>query len=231
MTIKVSKFTLAGLFTMGLLTMGLTACGNTEHKGDHQDDRKDGTRHETSHNEKPVIETGHDDDHTKQNDDTTTMRQADSHVHGDALLALALDGNTLVIELESPLYNLVGFERAPQSDAEKARLTQAQDALSNSSNLFSFNQDAGCKTDRNDSVSLLADDHHDEDHGHKEEDHQDILLDYIFTCRAPNKLTAMTTTLFNHFPEMSELDTVYLGPATQIQSTLKPGKNTLKLTK
>ncbi len=220
---------------LALVVMSLGGCDDHGHDADghtHDDKIIEAVQEPIEKNNHE-----HEDDHTENhqgdNSDTTTIRQADSHVHGDATLALALDGNTLVIELESPLYNLVGFERAPQSDAEKASLSKAQAALTNSAELFVFNPKASCTTDPRSKVSLMPDepdDHHD-DHGHEDEDHQDILLEYIFTCETPKKLTVMTTTLFDHFPEMSELDTIYLGPATQIQSTLQPGKNTLKLTK
>lgn len=49
------------------------------------------------------------------------------HQHGVAKLAVALDGEQLEITLESPLDNLLGFERAPRNDRErKAVRTMAQ---------------------------------------------------------------------------------------------------------
>lgn len=46
-------------------------------------------------------------------------RQLGAHVHGAAKLSFAEEGGALYAELESPLYNLVGFEHAPQTAAQR----------------------------------------------------------------------------------------------------------------
>jgi hypothetical protein len=46
-------------------------------------------------------------------------QQQHAHVHGQMKLDVAIDGPTVVIDMESPLDNIVGFERAPKTDAEK----------------------------------------------------------------------------------------------------------------
>ena len=39
----------------------------------------------------------------------------DAHVHGEAELNIVIEGRELLMELESPSFNLVGFEHEPQS--------------------------------------------------------------------------------------------------------------------
>ena len=46
----------------------------------------------------------------------------DAHEHGVASLNVALDGQTLEIQLQSPAMNLVGFEHEAKSDADKAKV-------------------------------------------------------------------------------------------------------------
>ncbi|MEM6626307.1 MAG: DUF2796 domain-containing protein [Pseudomonadota bacterium] len=46
----------------------------------------------------------------------------DAHVHGEAQLAAALDGQTLTVEFKSPLYNLTGFEHAPKTSMERTSI-------------------------------------------------------------------------------------------------------------
>lgn len=217
---------------MGVLALTLAACGDAGHNDGH---------HESAHQE--TTRSGHDaeakDNHGTDHQDTHSdhveseaVRQAGSHVHGDAMLAMALDGTTLVIELESPLHNLLGFEHAPQTVAQKARLQSVEVLLAAPDKLFAFSDAARCQADQPiKSLSLLD---HDEDHHAEDEhesDHKDTLVEYVYTCNSPDKLTKMTTNLFELFPEMTELDTVFLGPSAQIQSTLKPGNTTLSLTK
>ena len=121
----------------------------------------------------------HDHDHHDHHDDEE-MRQVGSHVHGAANLAIALDGSSLTIELESPYYNLVGFEHAPKTEEQKSSLKLAEAALSDAGSIFRFNEDAGCKPDSAKSIKLMAssghdhDDHDDHDtHEHDHHDHED----------------------------------------------------------
>ena len=53
----------------------------------------------------PLAAMAHDHDH-----DHAEHASLGAHEHGVAQLNVALDGNTLEIELESPAMNLVGFE-------------------------------------------------------------------------------------------------------------------------
>lgn len=47
-----------------------------------------------------------------------------AHQHGVAKLALAVDGDMLEITLDSPLDNVLGFERAPRTDRERQAVRQ-----------------------------------------------------------------------------------------------------------
>lgn len=53
------------------------------------------------------------------------------HEHGVAQLNVALDGKTLELELDSPAMNLVGFEHAASTDADKAAVAKARAQLEN----------------------------------------------------------------------------------------------------
>ena len=52
-------------------------------------------------------------------------QQQHAHVHGQIKLDVAVDGPTVVIDMASPLDNIVGFERAPKTDAEKKSVEDA----------------------------------------------------------------------------------------------------------
>lgn len=111
--------------------------------------------------------------------ETASVRQADSHVHGAASLAMALDGGTLSVELETPLYNILGFEHAPDTPEQTRAVTEAQTVLADPSRLFAFNAEAGCTVTQVPTVVLFGedDDHshdHDDEHGHEDDhDHAD----------------------------------------------------------
>ena len=47
-----------------------------------------------------------------------------AHVHGVATLQVTQDQDTLSIDLDSPLDNLLGFEHAPRTDKQKQAVQQ-----------------------------------------------------------------------------------------------------------
>ena len=107
-----------------------------------------------------------------------TEREHDSHEHGSATLNVALDGNTVVVEMETPWANIVGFEHAPSTDDQKAQVSDALDQLNQPGSLFTF-QGADCvvkTTDIEDSMAAADghDDHDDhDDHKDADGDHDD----------------------------------------------------------
>jgi hypothetical protein len=185
-------------------------------------------------------------DSSAQND----LRQADSHVHGAANLALALDGGTISVELESPLYNLVGFEHAPDTAAQIKAFETAEAALSDPGTLLQFNPEAGCTANPVKAVMLMQDNkpenhdehHHEHDEHHHEHDehghdtgndhdpsHQSTVLNYSFTCLYPEQVRWMGVGLFDAFDNLAEIDLVYLGPAQQISAGLTPSSERIQL--
>ena len=175
------------------------------------------------------------------------VRSAESHVHGGATLALALDGNQLIVELDSPLYNLLGFEHAPETEAQRRAVQDAESKLSNADGMLGFNPEAGCEpalmsedVHLFDGVEDHDDDHddhnnHDNEHEdeHAEDDdhaaHRDFLLTYEFSCTSPSELDRVTVGLLDAFPLMTDLELVYLGPDTQTRYALNPSNVTIDL--
>jgi hypothetical protein len=191
-------------------------------------------------------------------DVTSPVRSADSHVHGGATLSIVSENEVIQIELETPLYNLLGFEYEPKSDAERSLVSKAEAGLSEPQNLFRLNESAACAFDTPDSkISLFyahSDDDHDEEkynhdhsdhhdteaeadgHDHDEhhehegsESHKDVTLTYSLTCRNIEKLETVKVELFEVFPNLTELELVYLGPSQQMSAILTPSKTTADL--
>jgi hypothetical protein len=190
----------------------------------------------------------HEHDHEK--------RQHDAHVHGIAALNLALEGDEVHVELDSPAANIVGFEHAPSSEADHAALDKAVATLKDGDQLFRFNSEAGCRMEKAEVTSALvdeehgehagkhADDHghekkaahgHDEhqyeEHGHEEhggEAHSDIEAAYHFECDQPGRLTQLTVELFEAFPGMEKLNLQYVIESKQGAAELTPASHVIK---
>jgi len=102
-----------------------------------------------------------------------TERELGSHEHGAAQLNIAIDGDTLVIELESPWDNLVGFEHAPSTDEQQMLVDDAMALLNEPQLLFSL-ANAECATlEPFIDSSMGGEPSHDEHHSHDDHDDHD----------------------------------------------------------
>ncbi|MFH0022969.1 DUF2796 domain-containing protein [Pseudomonas fluorescens] len=149
-----------------------------------------------------------------------------AHEHGVGRLNAALDGQTLELELESPAMNLVGFEHAATSDADKAKIAAARAQLEKPLALFSLPAAAGCKVASQELESPLfgdkpdADDH-DEDEADKDghehhHEHSEIHAHYQFTCTAPGALKTLDlTNLFKTFPATQKVQVQLISASGQ----------------
>jgi len=155
----------------------------------------------------------------------TVTRTADAHSHGDAELAVVLDGDLIVIEFTTPLYNVLGFEHRPETETQKVAVSQAASQLSQGPELFRFSAPAKCREiARPENIRLFSEtpDAHDHDNHHNDDSHKDVLLRYEFSCEEIESLSKIDVKLFEFFEKLSELEVTYLGPSTQKQVVLKP---------
>lgn len=103
-----------------------------------------------------------------------TERDLGSHEHGAATLNVAIDGNSVFLELESPWNNLVGFEHAPRTDEQHAMVDDALGLINQPDQLFSF-VGSECSVTETMLESGISEEH-DHDEGHEEghdKDHDD----------------------------------------------------------
>ncbi len=152
---------------------------------------------------------GHDHDHSHES--------LGAHEHGAAELDAALDGATLEIELRSPAMNLVGFEHAPRSGADKRRIENAREQLAQPDRLFGLTPAAGCtlaETELKSPLFQAGHEHgHDEHHGNQ---HSEIHVHYHFDCATPQALTGLDLQgLFKTFPGTEKIQAQLIGPSGQ----------------
>jgi hypothetical protein len=147
-----------------------------------------------------------------------------AHEHGVGRLNAALDGQTLELELESPAMNLVGFEHAATTDADKAKVAAVRAQLEKPLVLFNLPKAAGCVVATQELESPLfgdkpdADDDHDEDakDGEHHHDHSEIHAHYQFSCSAPGALKTLDlANIFNTFPATQKIQVQLISPSGQ----------------
>lgn len=143
----------------------------------------------------------------------------EAHEHGAAELDAALDGAMLEIELRSPAMNLVGFEHAPRSEADKGKIADARKQLEQPDSLFGLTPAAGCTLAETELESPLFEADHKHEHEHEEDQgsqHSEIHAHYHFKCANPQALTGLDLQgLFKTFPGTEKIQAQLIGPNGQ----------------
>lgn len=160
----------------------------------------------------------------------STAVQHDAHLHGHAELAVAIDDSgALQVEFSSPAYDIYGFERAPQTEAEIAIIAEANARFAVFSDVVSLSG-GQCEIESF-QISWGAgqeDDAH--DHIDVETDHGDVHVTYSGRCARPDRINSVSTNLLDHFDSLSEIDGVFLSPTRQVGMEFTHSRTTVRLT-
>lgn len=154
-----------------------------------------------------------------------------THEHGVARLDAALDGAVLELELQSPAMNLLGFEHAASSAADKAQLAAVRETLEQPLALFQLDAAAQCTVTTQTLESPLFgdqpalaehdDEEDDDDHDHAageahEHAHSEIHAHYQLTCAKPEALRSLNLApLFKAFPATRVVQLQVIAPGGQ----------------
>ncbi len=160
-------------------------------------------------------------------------REHGAHTHGLGTLNVVRDGAELEIELIAPAANLLGFEYAPRTEAEREALRRAVEQLHRDAELFELPAAAGCRSEGVAIHSALLEAHGAEEHGpdhdhrHEGEAHADFEIHYAFRCDTPAQLDRVTVRLFESFPATETLEVQLVGPTGQHRTRLTAHDNLL----
>lgn len=137
-----------------------------------------------------------------------TERQLGPHEHGHGTLNLAVEGQSLQMELEVPGADIVGFEHEAKTAADQAKIEAAKKTLAQPLALFALPDAAGCKV-TSATIAVAAESDHDE-HGHEHEhdadsddheaEHSEFRAEYVLSCA---NVAAITTIAFPYFETFS----------------------------
>ncbi|MBL8378373.1 MAG: DUF2796 domain-containing protein [Burkholderiales bacterium] len=161
------------------------------------------------------------------------------HVHGLATLKVAVDGETLTLTLESPLDNLLGFERAPRDDAERRAVATMAERLRNPEKMLLPAAAARCTLAevRLTSLVLAGTPAHDAPAGaagaaaaaKPADGHGDLMAQYRYRCAAPAELRSVEVRFFESFRRLASINAQVAGAKGQSAKRLTPKQSVLKL--
>ena len=144
---------------------------------------------------------------------------ASAHEHGVAHLDVAVEGQRITLQLESPLDSLLGFERAPRTGAERRRADAAVAKLRAADKLFAIDGAAQCKLTKADlsSAALKLGPAGEPD----ADGHADIDGSFEFDCADAARAGFIDVGLFQAFPRMQRIEVQTITPKAQLKATLR----------
>lgn len=143
-----------------------------------------------------------------------------AHVHGEVELGIAVEGPAIVIEMRTPLDNLIGFERAPRNDVEKNTVDQALSRLRAADHLFRIDPAGSCKLGPVTLDAPVLGTGQPAAGGAKEE-HAEMLASFAFNCTAADRVKFIELDLFKAFPRMRQVDAEIVTGEGQHKRSLK----------
>lgn len=144
--------------------------------------------------------------------------QHKGHVHGVVNLNIAVQGNTLTVQMEAPLDNLVGFEHRPRTAAQLKAAEAALKTLNDVAALIKPAAAAQCdagKAEVDGSTLQPA------VPGAKDAAHADLDATYTYTCAQPAALATLELGLFDAFRRIQRIDVQVAGPQGQRKQVLR----------
>ena len=143
-----------------------------------------------------------------------------AHVHGQVRLDIAIEGPSVVIQMEAPLDNFVGFERAPRNAAETQAVEQAVAKLRAADALFTIDPAGNCKLGpvdlRAPVLGLGA-----TPAGAPAAGHADLDATFAFNCASAAATKFIDVGLFTAFKGPRQIEAQIVAPQGQFKRTLK----------
>lgn len=158
-------------------------------------------------------------DHAHESKPSHHHGHAHAHEHGRVQLDAALEGATLSLTLRAPLESLLGFEHAPRTDAQKQAAARLVERLRSDATLVRPDPAAGCEPGgapqlRSGALGLG---------GAQEagDGHDDLEADYVFRCRAPDRLGHIELGLVQAYAGVKRVEVQIVGAKGQARQVLR----------
>jgi Protein of unknown function (DUF2796) len=160
------------------------------------------------------------------------LAEGKAHQHGVLKLDIAVEVRKLSLQVESPLDNLVGFERAPRNEAERKRVDAALARLKAGQLLFSIDPAAQCSLTKVELTSaVLKLGPAQPAPASKSSEHADIDAVFEFECQDAARAAFIDVGLFDAFAGMKQIEVQVATPTGQRKQTLKRPAKRVTLTR
>ncbi len=141
-----------------------------------------------------------------------------AHEHGSARLDIAVEAQRITLQFESPLENLVGFERAPRTAAERQAVQAMLARLRDPATLLRIDAAAGC---RGGTVSVESGVLGLGSAKTGAGGHADLQAEIVFDCQDAARSATAETELFAAFARLQRIQVQLVLPRGQRSITLR----------
>jgi hypothetical protein len=154
--------------------------------------------------------------------------QQHAHAHGRLALDVAVDAQSITVQIESPLDSFVGFERAPRTDAERKRVADMVARLNAADRLLQVQVDPRTECELSkvelESATLgLGRAKKPSEKPAGDSEHADIDITAIFACaKAADARFIDTKRLFDTFKGIRTIDAQVASAQGQSKRVLRP---------
>jgi hypothetical protein len=147
-----------------------------------------------------------------------------AHVHGVAILQIAVDQKLVTVDFSSPLDNLIGFEHKPNNDQQKLAVQDMVKTFSSPVQLFILPKTAQCTLKSTTLKSLVIDSKDPRENQDEPAGHADLDAEFIFTCSNTDKANGMQVSLFKRYQNLHMINAQVATNHGQTASQLTPSK-------
>ena len=144
-----------------------------------------------------------------------------AHVHGHASLQVATEGRTLELYFDTPAVNIVGFEHAPRSNEQRARVDQAAARFRTQALVRLLDADNCEVIEASVRSELIQADHGDDDHqDHHGHGHASFEVNQRVGCDGGSLSGPVHATVMDAFKGIERLQIEWLSDRGQGAATL-----------
>jgi hypothetical protein len=154
------------------------------------------------------------------------FKQHGVHEHGKVTFNVAVEGNTVSIELDGPADNFIGFEHAPRTDAQRKAVRDMAELLESGRDLIAFTPAAGCKFT---ATELKAPQWQGKHGGKEEHAHADYAARFTYRCDRPGQLDWLQLRVLSKLRGVHEARVNILTSTRQGSDTVKTADARVRL--
>lgn len=155
----------------------------------------------------------------------TRTRPSSPHVHGTADLQITVEDSRATAKLRIAGMSAVGFERAPRSDEEKARLGRFRTTVARASWLL-LPPAAGCQLT---GAEVSAPGFEVKPEAQVNDAHEEIHATVSFRCSDSSRLSDLSVKLFDITHDLETVNVEWITTVGQGSSTVKRGHENVSL--